>query len=49
MAQKAKDNQVDLVLLAGDLADAEGSVEGLIGPFKEQGIEIGVVPGNHEG
>ena len=49
MAEKAAQHKVDLVLLAGDFAAADGSVEGLVGPFKAKGIEVGVVPGNHEG
>jgi uncharacterized protein len=49
MANKAEKENVDLVLLAGDISANDGSVEGLIGPFKAKGIEVGVVPGNHEG
>ncbi|PIN75948.1 hypothetical protein COV17_03425 [Candidatus Woesearchaeota archaeon CG10_big_fil_rev_8_21_14_0_10_36_11] len=49
MAQKAAENQVDLVLLAGDFVAPDGSMDGLVGPFKEKGIEVGVLPGNHEG
>jgi uncharacterized protein len=49
MADRAENEKVDLVLLAGDLADAQGSVEGLVGPFRAKGIEVGIVPGNHEG
>jgi len=48
MAQKAVDNHVDLVLLAGDFAGSDGSVDGLIGPFKAKGLEVGLIPGNHE-
>jgi uncharacterized protein len=49
MAEKASKENVDLVILAGDLVDDEGSVEGLVGPFKAKGIEVGVIPGNWEG
>ncbi|MBU1974093.1 MAG: metallophosphoesterase, partial [Nanoarchaeota archaeon] len=49
MAEKAAENKVDLVLLAGDLVDHEGSVEGIVGPFKAKGLEVGIIPGNHEG
>ncbi|MBI2572894.1 metallophosphoesterase [Candidatus Woesearchaeota archaeon] len=49
MAQKGADEHVDLVILAGDLADHKGNVEGLVGPFKEKGLEVAVLPGNHEG
>ncbi len=49
MAQKGADEKVDLVILAGDLVDHTGSVEGLLGPFIEKGLEVAVLPGNHEG
>ncbi|MBI4983431.1 metallophosphoesterase [Candidatus Woesearchaeota archaeon] len=49
MAEKAAKNKVDLVLLVGDFIGSDGSVEGLVGPFKARGIEVGVLPGNHEG
>ena len=49
MAEKALLNKVDLVLLAGDFSAGDGSMEGLIGPFKAKGIEVGIIPGNHEG
>jgi uncharacterized protein len=48
-AERASQENVDLVIFAGDLADEEtGSVEGLIGPFKEKGLDIGIMPGNHD-
>src|SRR3989344_4799501 len=49
MAQKGRQEQVDLVIIAGDLVDFGHSPEGLIGPFKEQGLEVAIIPGNHEG
>ena len=49
MAEKASKEQVDLVVLAGDFVDKENSVEGIVGPFKAKGLEVGVLPGNHEG
>ena len=49
LAKKASQEKVDLVVFAGDLANEEtGSVEGLIGPFKEKGLEIAIMPGNHD-
>ncbi|MBT4539813.1 hypothetical protein HOC32_05995 [Candidatus Woesearchaeota archaeon] len=49
MAEKAEKEQVDLVLLAGDIAEElTGSVEGVIGPFKAKGIDVGIIPGNHD-
>ncbi|MBR9683649.1 hypothetical protein GOV03_03865 [Candidatus Woesearchaeota archaeon] len=49
MAEKGAKEKVDLVLIAGDFVGFDGSVDGLIGPFKEKGLEVGIVPGNHEG
>lgn len=49
MAEKGAEEKVDLVLLAGDLVDHHGNTEGLIGPFKEKGLEVAIIPGNHEG
>lgn len=49
MAEKGVLEKVDLVILAGDLADHTGNVQGLIGPFKEKGLDVAVMPGNHEG
>lgn len=49
MAEKGAKEKVDLVILAGDLADNNGKVDGLIGPFKEKGLEVAILPGNHEG
>lgn len=49
MAEKAFQEKVDLVLLAGDFVGNDGSVEGIVGPFKTRGLEVGVLPGNHEG
>ncbi len=49
MAEKGVKEKVDLVLLAGDLVALDGNAEGLIGPFKEKGLEVAIIPGNHEG
>ena len=49
MAQKGADEKVDLVILAGDIFDEDQFKEGMIGPFKKMGLEVAVVPGNHEG
>lgn len=49
MAEKAAREKVDLVLLAGDFKGSDNSVEGMVGPFKAKGIEVGILPGNHEG
>lgn len=49
LAEKAAKEKVDLVVFAGDLAHEQtGSVEGLLGPFRAKGLEIGLIPGNHD-
>lgn len=49
MAEKGAREKVDLVILAGDLVAHDGSVDGLVGPFKAKGLDVAVLPGNHEG
>lgn len=49
MAEKGAQEHVDLVILAGDLVDHAGEISGIVGPFKEKGLEVAVLPGNHEG
>lgn len=49
MAQKGAEEKVDLVVLAGDIFNFDQWAEGLIAPFKEKGLEVSIVPGNHEG
>ena len=49
MAEKAFQEKVDLVVLAGDLVDNNHNVEGIVGPFRAKGLEVGVLPGNWEG
>ncbi len=49
MAEKGAKEKVDLVILAGDLVGHDGSVDGLIGPFKAKGLDVAIIPGNHEG
>jgi Icc-related predicted phosphoesterase len=48
LAEKAKKEQVDLVILAGDLTMGEQSIENLIGPFVKARKEVFLIPGNHE-
>lgn len=48
LAEKAKKERVDLVILAGDLTLAESSTDNLIGPFVKAGKKVLLVPGNHE-
>lgn len=49
MAQKGKDEKVDLVIIAGDLFNFDQHKPGLIAPFKKAGLEVAIIPGNHEG
>ena len=48
LAQKAKKQKVDLVVLSGDLTFGEISTKGLIGPFKKANQKVLILPGNHE-
>lgn len=48
LAEKAKKENVDLVIICGDITFAEHDLDGLIGPFKEAGRKIAIIPGNHE-
>ena len=48
LAEKAKKEKVDLIILAGDLTMAEQSTDYLIGPFVKAGKKVLLIPGNHE-
>ncbi len=48
LAEKAKKEDVDLVVLCGDITYAETSIKNLIGPFKKAGKYVLLIPGNHE-
>ena len=48
LAKKAKDENVDLVIIAGDLTFLENSTKNLIGPFIKEKKEVILIPGNHE-
>ena len=48
LADKAKKEKVDLVILCGDLTYAETSTEGIVGPFVEKKEKVLLIPGNHE-
>ena len=48
LAEEAEENQVDLVLLCGDLTHNDLSSDNLIGPFKKRGLKVAFVPGNHD-
>jgi Icc-related predicted phosphoesterase len=48
LAKQAEEEDVDLVILAGDLTFAESSVKNLIGPFVKAKKQVLLIPGNHE-
>ena len=48
LAEKAIKENVDLVILAGDLTLAEESTKDLIGPFIKAKKQVLIIPGNHE-
>jgi uncharacterized protein len=48
LAEKAEKQNVDLVILAGDLTYAETSTENIIGQFKKKNKKVLIIPGNHE-
>ena len=48
LAEKAEKENVDLVVLCGDLTYGEQSLQGIIGPFKAKGKQVVLIPGNHE-
>jgi hypothetical protein len=48
LAKKAQDENVDLIILAGDLTFLEKSTKNLIGPFIKAKKEVLLIPGNHE-
>jgi len=48
LAEKAEKEQVDLVVLCGDLTQNDESTKGLIGPFLKKNKKVIIIPGNHE-
>ena len=48
LAEKAVKENVDLVILAGDLTLMEMSTRNIIGPFVKAGKQVLLIPGNHE-
>ena len=48
LAEQAEKENIDLVVLSGDLTYAETSTEGIIGPFVKKGKKVILIPGNHE-
>ena len=48
LAEKADKENVDLVVVCGDITYAEQSTKNLIGPFVEKNKKVVLIPGNHE-
>jgi len=48
LAKRAEKENVDLVVLAGDLTSDDKLLPGVIGPFLEKKKKVLFVPGNHE-
>ncbi|MBN1377133.1 metallophosphoesterase [Candidatus Woesearchaeota archaeon] len=48
LAEKAEKENVDLVILTGDLTFFDKSSDNLIGPFVKRNKKVVFVPGNHE-
>lgn len=48
LAERAEKENVDLVILCGDITMADTNVEGLIGPFVKKHKKVLIIPGNHE-
>jgi Icc-related predicted phosphoesterase len=48
LADQAEKENVDLVVLAGDLTYGDENTDGIVGPFKAKGKHVLLVHGNHE-
>ncbi len=48
LAEKAKKENVDLVILCGDITQSDQSTANLIGPFIKEHKQVLIIPGNHE-
>ncbi|MFH1590758.1 MAG: metallophosphoesterase [archaeon] len=48
LAEKAVKENVDIVILCGDLTMMESSTENIIGPFVKRHKKVLLIPGNHE-
>ena len=48
LAERAKKENVDLVILCGDLTMMEQSTDNIIGPFVKRKEKVLLIPGNHE-
>lgn len=48
LAKRAKDENVDLIILSGDITWIDQEFKDVIRPFEKLGKEILLIPGNHE-
>ncbi|MFC1755099.1 metallophosphoesterase [Thermoproteota archaeon] len=48
LAEKAEKENVDLVVLCGDLTFFDQSTDGIVGPFVKKHKKVLLIPGNHE-
>ena len=48
LADKAEKEQVDLVVICGDITHFDESIDNLIGQFKKINKKVLLIPGNHE-
>jgi len=48
LAKKAEDENVDLVILCGDITSFDRFTKNLIGPFVKKHKKVLLIPGNHE-
>ncbi len=48
LSEKAEKENVELVLISGDLTHRDESWEYIIGPFKNKNMKVAFVPGNHD-
>ena len=48
LVEKAKEENVDLVILCGDLTYFEQDTSDIVGPFVKAGKKVLLIPGNHE-
>lgn len=48
LADQAKKEKVDLVILCGDLTYFDQSTDNIIGPFVKNKLKVLLIPGNHE-
>ena len=48
LAKKAETENVDLVIITGDITHMDQSADGCIGPFKKANKKVLFIPGNHD-